>query len=561
MSLEDDEISTLMVVPFFISTYDDTLSVEQGSDPDGQDPVTRSDLNEMNSLFAVKEVELLELRAALQDTIGKRDAELAKARKDWELEIDHRVAEAVEQDRVYHRQEYEAKEEAIRKSRTAREELTVEKAAAERKQAKAESERRLQAERRQWESESAARLGEALQKWESEVGSRLKAAHQAWQVESEKRNEVERQKWQAQAEGDAAKDRNRRQSDAAQRLDVARQVWKAEADELRSIELQSWEAEANRRVEAECTRLEAEVEQRIAAERQRLLSENEASAKRESLREGANYSAPAPGQVDHETIKKLAEERDKNRQLDAGLQAADGKNRELKAALAALTLRCENAERAPAAAQSSPPMPDLEDRYIKRLHSEIGTLHRSLADQAASFGRARAKMEQARPLHILPAPQNRRIGAVREFKNEEEQTLEPEKSKGLIRDCILVVAIIIPLVLLYPWIAVYLPQVVREGIATVTGGLLSVEIVQPATPKKPLSPPMPVRPTAVTSRVLNVRASPALKGAVMLSLLKNASVVVLEKQGNWSKIECPADGAGKPQQGWVWSAYLRSKDR
>jgi hypothetical protein len=37
--------------------------------------------------------------------------------------------------------------------------------------------------------------------------------------------------------------------------------------------------------------------------------------------------------------------------------------------------------------------------------------------------------------------------------------------------------------------------------------------------------------------------------------------VVLEKQGNWSKIESPADGGGKLLQGWVWSAYLQSKDR
>lgn len=650
MTFENDEISTLSVVPFVVSAADDTVSVQASGDPHGQDPVARSQLSEMNSLFTVREVELLELRAALQHAIGRKDAELAKARSDWELEVDRRVAEAVEQSCIHHRQEYEARE-ARRKSQGAQGELTVGKVAAERQQAEAESESRSQAERELWESESAARLEAARQEWKVEAGRSLKAARQAWEAESEKRIEEERRRWQAQAEGDAAKERDRWKSDAAQRLDVARQLWQAEADERRKVDLDSWKADADKRIEAEretwlaqageqtrteferskaeiearCdaerrawkvesdaqarkerdrweadvvqtmeaaqrtfkaeaeallaaerrrlaaeaeqriaaerTRHEAEAEQRIAAERQRLLSENAAAAKTESVREGENYPAGAAAQFDHEAVEKLAEERDKNRQLNTGLQAAAAKNRGLAAALAAMTLRCENAERAPAPAESPPPVPDLEDGYIRSLRSEIATLHKSLTNQAVELGRARAELEQGRPLHIQRAPENRRIGALRDCQNGEEQAPGREKSKGLIRDCILVVAIVIPLVLFYPWIAVYLPQGVRDGIATATGDFLSVEIVQPAMPKKPLPPPRPVGPTAIASRVLNVHASPALKGAVILSLQKNASVVVMEKQNNWSKIEIPGDGAGKPQQGWVWSAYLQNKDR
>ncbi|MBA2587146.1 MAG: SH3 domain-containing protein [Alphaproteobacteria bacterium] len=613
MTLEDGEISTLMVVPFVISACDETVSVEACRNPHDQDPVIRNQLSEMNSLFAVREGELLELRAALRHAVGERDAELAKARTDWELEVDRRVAEAVEQCRIHDRQEYEAREEAERKSLAAQEKLTAEKVTAEQKQTTAESERRSQAERQRWESESAARLKAARQEWEVEAGRGLKASHQVWQAESEKRIDEERRKWQAQAEGDAAKERDRWKSNAAQRLDGARQVWQAEADERAKADLESWKADADRRIKAERElwlaqsgeqtrteferskaeiearweadteallaaerrRLAAEAEQRIAAEHarlaaeaelriaahQRLLSENAAAAKAESVREGANYPAAAASQVDHETVEKLAEERDKNRQFNKDLQAAADKNRELTAALAAMTLRCENAERAPVAAKSPPPVPDLGDGYIKSLRAEIATLHKSLANQAAELGRARAELEQARPLHIQRAPINLRIGALRDFQNEEEQAPGREKSKWPIRDCILVVAIVVPLVLFYPWIAVYLPQGVRDGIATATGGLLNVEIVQPVVTKNPLPPPTPVRPTAIASRVLKVHASPASKGAVIFSLPKNATVVVLEKQGNWSKIESPADDVGKSQQGWVWSASLLSKDR
>ena len=706
MTFEDGEVSTLKVVQFVVPASDDAAPVQAGRDPHGQDPVIRSQLNEMHSLFAVRESELIELRAALQRAIGEREAELAKARSDWELELDRKVAEAVEQSRVQDRRENAAKE-AERKSRAAQEDLKAARIAAEREQAKGESERRSQAERQKWQAETAKRMEAARQEWKCEADRTLEAAHQAWQAqsaelkkkeleswkaESEKRIEAERRKWHAQAEDHAAKERDRWKSDADQRLDAARQdwqaqaderrkaeleslkaeserrieaerqkyvaqageqaakvhdlwksdadqrleaarqAWQAEADELRKVERENWKADTERRIEAERetwlaqagehnrteferaeaeiesrigaerrnwqkeadeqakkerdrwevtseqrveaarrvsraeaeaflaverARLAAEAEQRIADERQRLLSENAAAAKTQSVSDGAQLPAAAVGQVDHE----LTEERDKNRQLNTSLLAEADKNRELEAALAAMTLRCENAERA--AAESRAPAPESEDGYIKSLRAEITTLRKSMASQAAELGRARVALEQTRPLHIQRGPENRPLGNLRDVAVEDDQTAGQAKRKGLVRDCIVVTAIVIPLVLFYPWVAVYLPQEVRDGIATVTGGLLSVEIVQPAVPhappKKSLPSPKVENPTAIASRVLNVHASPASKGAVILSLPKNASVAVLEKRGNWTEIEIPAEGAGKPRQGWVWSAYLQGK--
>jgi hypothetical protein len=397
--------------------------------------------------------------------------------------------------------------------------------------------------------------------WQAEADERTKADLESWKAEADRRIENERRAWTAASEAKARDEGDRWETGTEQRMAAAQRAFQVKAEALLVAERRRLASEAEQRIAAERTRLEIEAEQRIGAERQRLPSENATAAKTESVGDGVYCPAPATGQVDDETVEKRAEERGRNRQLTTSLQAAADENRELAAALAAMTLRCENAERVRAASEKPAPVRDLEDGYIKSLRSEIATLHKSLANQAAELGRARAELEQARPLHIQRAPGNRRIGALRDFQNEEEKAPGREKSKGLIRDCILVVAIVIPLVLFYPWIAVYLPQGVRDGIATATGGLMSVEIVQPAVSKKPLPPPRPVRPTAIASRVLNIHASPALKGAVILSVRKNASVVVLEKQGNWSKIESPADGGGKLLQGWVWSAYLQSKDR
>jgi len=231
---------------------------------------------------------------------------------------------------------------------------------------------------------------------------------------------------------------------------------------------------------------------------------------------------------------------------------------------AAMTPRCENAERALAEAESGAQAPENEDGYIKSLRAEIATLHKSIASQAAELGRTRAALAQTRAPHIQRGLENRPIENLRHVSAEDYQTAQGAKRKGLIRDCIVVSAIIIPLVLFYPSIAVYLPQEVRDGIATATGGLLRVEVVQPtvlhAPPRKSLPPPKSERPTAIASRAMNVHASPGSKGAVIISLQKKASVVVLGKRGNWTEIEVPAQRAGQPRQGWVWSAYLQDND-
>ena len=69
--------------------------------------------------------------------------------------------------------------------------------------------------------------------------------------------------------------------------------------------------------------------------------------------------------------------------------------------------------------------------------------------------------------------------------------------------------VLIPAIMAYPHLAAYLPDCVRSGISTVTGGLLSVRM-EPAPVSRPAPAPAPVapRPTATVSRSANIRNAP-----------------------------------------------------
>ncbi len=711
VTFEDGAALTLKVMQFAVSA-NDGAPLQPERDPRGDDPVLRSQLGEMHSLFAVRESELVELRAALERVTGEKEAELIKARSEWERELDRKIAEAVVQSRSDHGQKEEARE-ADRKEKAAQDKLrTEQRIAAELGRAKEELERRSETERQKWQSEAEERLRVARKEWQSEADSKLEAARKTWLAESderqkseleilkadgEKRVEAERRKWRAQADERTAKEREgwtadadqkleaarqawqaesderfrierenwaadglkrieaereawqaqardqwagelaRWKADADRQLETARQAWQADADERRRADIDSWKADTEKRVEderqrwlakaserdradfereraevearihaerqtwqaeadeqartdrlaweveadqrmeaarqacradadahlsAECARLEVEMQQWAQAERQRLECEIRAAVlpAAEVRTESRDLPPAASGEADQETVQRLVEERDKNRQLNAALVAQADKVRDMELALAAMTERCENAERA-APAGEKPPAAESEDGYIRGLRAEIVTLRRSITNQAAELGRARAALEQARPLHIQRGPENRPLGNLRDVFAEEEEDPGLSKKKGLIRDCILVAAVVIPVIVFYPWMGVYLPQPVRDGISTATAGLLSVQEEKPApphpAPKKAPPAPQVSLPTATATRVLNIHATAELKGTVLFSLPKNTTVTLLEKEGSWTRIEVPADGATKARQGWAWNAYLQ----
>ena len=62
---------------------------------DEDNPILHNQLENMQSLFAVRESELRELRAALEQVRGEKDRALAKARSDWEAELEQRLLQAI----------------------------------------------------------------------------------------------------------------------------------------------------------------------------------------------------------------------------------------------------------------------------------------------------------------------------------------------------------------------------------------------------------------------------------------------------------------------------------
>ena len=68
-----------------------------------------------------------------------------------------------------------------------------------------------------------------------------------------------------------------------------------------------------------------------------------------------------------------------------------------------------------------------------------------------------------------------------------------------------------------------------------------------------------------TARAVNVRAEPSVSAPIAANLKRGAQVSVLERRGNWDRVEVvalsqPAAQQTAAQQGWVYSSYLTDTD-
>jgi len=523
---------------------------------------------------------------------AQAEQQLETERQKWRAEADQRLAIELERLKAQMQQRAEAERQTWQAQGDQRSAADIERL-------KALAEQRIESERRAWQAEADQRVAADQLRRQAETEQRLEAERKAWRNEVEQRLEAERNVWRNEAEQRLEAERRRSEAESLVVLGKAEERWKAQENERSAAARDEWqqqsaqqlaqEADKRRRLEAMLT-AEAEKSKKLEVALEALVqaknipTTGDEAQQLDRLRNELAQAQAAVAERDNELVRRqmdAEQERDRWRrdaeasfgaaakslkaEESARLDAAMAKTRaQSEEALAEMALRCEQAERALAEARSqASAAPASDDGYIESLRAEVAELRKALADQEVELGWARAALDEQQPLHLRRAGENLPIGNFEGLAPKDEETEEEETGikRTLIRDCLLVAGLVIPLIVFYPWIAAYLPDNVQSTISTVTGGLLSAGNDRPApvtapAPRPAAAPPVQ-RPTAIVSKSVKVRATAAVKGTVVVTLQKGASVIVLEQQGNWTRVEVPAaDAAGKAQQGWVSSAYL-----
>src|SRR5258706_2508847 len=288
MAFEEGAASTLKVIHFPVPLEPEPAAQDDAAEPgvDSPDPILHNELECMQSLFAVRESELTELRAALEQAKTLKEAELAGARAAWDLELKERLSEAVTQAR----QQVQDTSQSLQDGRIAQATARAEqKIAEEHSRWQAQTEQRIETERKRWKTESAGALSEAIAeervRGQEEAGRRIEAERQRWKVEStgvlsdviaeerarwqgetDRRIEAERQCWKAESTGALseaiAEERARWQQEIDRRLEAERQRWKMKSagalSESIAEERVVWQEQADRYIEAERERWKTE---------------------------------------------------------------------------------------------------------------------------------------------------------------------------------------------------------------------------------------------------------------------------------------------------------------
>jgi len=239
----------------------------------------------------------------------------------------------------------------------------------------------------------------------------------------------------------------------------------------------------------------------------------------------------------------------------AQLAAAETRGQEQAAAtLANATARAEIAEAALNKARNRSPERGGDDTYVERLRRELAMTQATLVDREAELVHARSTLEQARARQW---PDNNLV-----VGGYDERDGRAGSGSHLLRDAIVVMAVVMAAILFWPRLEIYLPDEWRYQIDTLTSGL-PVAVRQAPAPAPAAAPqPQPATQpeTATVTKAVNMRADASVAGDVVLTLPRGVGVVVLERRGNWTRVGYDAvDGTGQ-KQGWVFNTYLKAAD-
>jgi hypothetical protein len=509
-------------------------------------------------------VELERLKTQMQE---RADAE----RQTWRTEAEKHSASEYQNLKAQLDQRVDAERQSWQ-------EAGEQRAAADRDRLNALADQRIVEARRLWQAEAEQSAAAENLRRAGEAEQRLENERRIWRCEAEQRLENERRRCEAENLIALGKAEEQWRSKEAERAAAARNEW-----QLQSAQLLSQESDKSRRLEAtlaaeteKSRKLEAALEALVQAKNGPATGDhaqeldrlrNELAQAKASVAESENELARSrmKAEQERERWRRDAEsaleeaaravKAEEAARLEVALATARAQSEQ---ALAEMAARCEQAEQALAQAKSQPAG---DDGYVENLRAEVQELRKALTNQEVELGWARAALDESRPLHVRKMGENLPIT---NFQGPDEEQEDPQAGQtaksNMVRDCLLVAGLVIPLIVFYPWIAAYLPAGVQNGIASMTGGLLSTGSDKPApVAHAALPPPAPKieRPTAFVGKSAKLRETPAARGSLIVTLQKNASVFVLERRGNWTHVEVPAkDETSKPLQGWVLSSAL-----
>ena len=235
------------------------------------------------------------------------------------------------------------------------------------------------------------------------------------------------------------------------------------------------------------------------------------------------------------------------------------------AALADTVGRCEAAEAALETARRVTAKRVDDDDYVHSLEREIKTLRATLVDREAAIVAPR----RCRSMSGWAPCGRRRAGAGSPCRTgprlgESEPSEQEKSNRRLMRDAGVVVMAAVAAVLLFPKLEAMLPDTVRWQIETV-GGLFAPSGYRQrrgrAAAAVASTQPKVEHPRMYASRSINVRAEPSVSAAIAANLKRGAPVAILEKRGNWDRVEIRAGRARRNRRkGWVFNTYLTDTD-
>jgi hypothetical protein len=242
-------------------------------------------------------------------------------------------------------------------------------------------------------------------------------------------------------------------------------------------------------------------------------------------------------QEEIETIRTAADKRAADR-----LQLAEAQWQQSAAKeLAAVTARYESAEAA-LRAEYENKQAAANDEYIRSLNREIKTLQATLVDREATLANTHAKLEELRFGGLAKTPSLRSVSTTNRPQADEE-------NGHLLRDVVIVFAVVMVGVLAFPQIEALLPNAPWQRNA---GGEHFAPHIA-AAPAEVVNAPVKY-PIATVLRDVNVRALPSVSAQILTSLKPGTSVTVLDSHGNWNKVQV-SDG-GEARTGWLYHSYL-----